>query len=166
MILCSRLSAIPIQRAKHVVQENQALLAQPVTQNAPRSIERSTVRVGQPGAFSPQHRGRGRGMGGKRGRGQRGHCHTPQSRRPTLLEMVRQYMKKNTSIIPRNYKVSTQYRFSYASPCCIFIPLFFLATCSRYPPREKRPPAVRALRRQKQLLWSGAPERSVRPAGA
>lgn len=93
MILCSHLLAIPIQRAKHLVQENQALLAQPMTQNAVRSGERSTERVDQPDTFSPQHSGRGRGMGGKRGRGRRGHCNTPQSRRPTLLEMVRRYVR-------------------------------------------------------------------------
>lgn len=101
MILSSCLSAVPIQRAKQQLQENQALLTQPTTQNAANSAESGRERVGQPDSFNAQHGGRGRGRGGKRGRGRRGHCETPQSRRPTLLEMVRKYVggKKEASLL-------------------------------------------------------------------
>lgn len=100
IILRSCLSAVPIQKAKDLVQENQALLntTQPTIQDtAPstglKSFARGTeAHAGcQPDSFSLHHNQRGRG--GRRGRGRRGHRSIPQSRRPTLLEMVRRYLR-------------------------------------------------------------------------
>lgn len=101
MILCSCLSAVPIQKAKDLVQENQVLLntTRPTIQDtAPstglKSFSRGTEAHAncQPESFSPYHNQRGRG--GRRGGGRReGHRGIPQSRRPTLLEMVRRYLR-------------------------------------------------------------------------
>ncbi|XP_042368971.1 nuclear fragile X mental retardation-interacting protein 1 [Plectropomus leopardus] len=89
----------PIQRAKDLVQENQALLSTIPTNSQDRgastaSTTSSQVKEAQKDAHpncalhTPNNRrGRGgRGRGGRGGRG--GHHDTPQTRRPTLLEML------------------------------------------------------------------------------
>ena len=76
------LSALPIQRANQLVQENQALL-----QTVPQGPQGSHPRASPQGPY----RGRGaqgRGRGG-RGRGWRGGHHMTPQKRATLLEMVR-----------------------------------------------------------------------------
>uniref|UniRef100_A0A8P4G2N3 C2H2-type domain-containing protein n=1 Tax=Dicentrarchus labrax TaxID=13489 RepID=A0A8P4G2N3_DICLA len=102
-------SATPIQRAKDLVQENQALLntipAYSQDRGPSRSWETSSQgteahKVHQPDSVlhTPNSRGGRRGRGGRGGRGgRRGraghqdtprHQDTPQTRRPTLLEML------------------------------------------------------------------------------
>ncbi|XP_051283935.1 nuclear fragile X mental retardation-interacting protein 1 isoform X2 [Dicentrarchus labrax] len=101
--------ATPIQRAKDLVQENQALLntipAYSQDRGPSRSWETSSQgteahKVHQPDSVlhTPNSRGGRRGRGGRGGRGgRRGraghqdtprHQDTPQTRRPTLLEML------------------------------------------------------------------------------
>ncbi|KAM8905637.1 FMR1-interacting protein NUFIP1 isoform 2-T2 [Spinachia spinachia] len=85
--------AFPIQRAKDLVQENQALLNTIPHRSQDRGLSRGPETSSQvtESLYSPngrRGRGRGRGQGG-RGRGGRGrHQDPPQSRRPTLLAML------------------------------------------------------------------------------
>lgn len=83
----SRVSATPIQRAKDLVQENQALLnaLPPSNQERGSSTGPESAPKGSeaPRVHTPSNRRR------RRGRGGRGRHDTPQSRRATLLEMVR-----------------------------------------------------------------------------
>lgn len=94
---CSSVSAIPIKRAEELLQENQALLhsvpptnkdTAPFVNTKPFSEKTDTHKVHQNNALlnTTQNRRGGRGRGRSGGRG--GHQDTPQSRRPTLLEMV------------------------------------------------------------------------------
>eukprot|EP00066_Takifugu_rubripes_P015233 XP_011604499.1 PREDICTED: nuclear fragile X mental retardation-interacting protein 1 [Takifugu rubripes] len=89
--------AIPIQRTKGLLQENQALLhSVPPTDkdtglfvNTKPFSEKTDTRQVHPNNALPnttQNRRGGRGRGRRGGRG--GHQDTPQSRRPTLLEML------------------------------------------------------------------------------
>lgn len=100
MILClfSCDSAIPIQRTKDCLQENQALLRSvpPTNKDTGRPIntnvfsERAnTGKVHQHNSVpnTPHNRRGGRGRGRRGGRGE--YQDAPQSRRPTLLEMVK-----------------------------------------------------------------------------
>ncbi|XP_037335676.2 nuclear fragile X mental retardation-interacting protein 1 isoform X2 [Pungitius pungitius] len=83
--------AFPIQRAKDLVQENQALLNTIPHKNRDRGPSHGPETSSQVTEALYTHndrRGRGRGRG-QRGRGGRGgHQDPPQSRRPTLLEML------------------------------------------------------------------------------
>lgn len=98
MNLCSSVSAIPIQRTEELLQENRALLhSVPQTDKdtglfvntKPFSEMTDTRKVHQINALpnTTQNRRGGRGRGRRGGRG--GHQDSPQSRRPTLLEMVK-----------------------------------------------------------------------------
>ncbi|KAK9523823.1 hypothetical protein VZT92_017712 [Zoarces viviparus] len=81
---------IPIQRAKDLVQENQALLntiPQKCPDRGPSRGPETSSQVTE--ALHTPNGGRGRGRRGRGGRGGRGgHQDTPQKRRPTLLEML------------------------------------------------------------------------------
>lgn len=96
--LCSFVSAISIQRTKDLLQENQALLHLVPASN--KDTGRSTNTIPFPDRAdthtfhqqnavltTPQNKRGGRGRGRRGGRGE--HQDTPQSRRPTLLEMVK-----------------------------------------------------------------------------
>lgn len=96
--LCSSVSAIPIRRTEELLQENQALLhsVPPTDKNTglfvntkPFSEKTDTRKVHQnnavPNTTQNRRGGSSRGRRGSRG----GHQDTPQSRRPTLLEMVK-----------------------------------------------------------------------------
>lgn len=105
----SCITATPIQRAKDLVQENQALLGSlppkthdggPSTNPKPFSQVTEACKVHQPVHHTPHNR-RGR-RGGRAGKG--GHQDLPQSRRPTLLEMVKRNFFLNCTPY-RIYKV-------------------------------------------------------------
>lgn len=96
--LCPSVSAISIQRTKDLLQENQALLhvvsatnkdTGRSTNTIPFSERADTHKFYQQNSVpnTPQNKRGGRGRGRRGGRGE--HQGTPQSRRPTLLEMVK-----------------------------------------------------------------------------
>ncbi|KAK5847640.1 hypothetical protein PBY51_016750 [Eleginops maclovinus] len=87
----------PIQRAKDLVKENQALLNTiPPKGRGPSRVPESSSQITQGhkddhhnNTLHPHNNARGRGGRGRGGRGGRGgYQDTPQARRPTLLEML------------------------------------------------------------------------------